>query len=260
MKYYSANGEDYLLWHFFDFKRNGAYLDVGAFDGVHFSNTYLFDQAGWQGVCVEPHPAIFSYLVQNRPDSKCLHAACVSDMNKNETTIFCEEIGLLSTTHKAPGYENFVKDRYKKRGLAFSGFKTVIVPAITVDEILLRHFPGNVNIDLVSIDVEGAEMDVLQGFDVKRHKPGIIVIESNHLEQSEEIVEYLAAKHEYLYAGTLMENLFFVKSKTAVDKIRAIRIDCTIEPQIHPLGERFITKQYLNGRIIDKEKTHRLKW
>jgi FkbM family methyltransferase len=259
MKYYSANGEDDLLWHFFDFKKNGTYLDVGAFDGVHFSNTYSFEIEGWQGVCVEPNPTFFSYLKQNRPAARCLQAACVSDMNKNEATIYCEELGLLSTTRKAPGYENFVMERYKKRGLVFSGFKTATVPAITVDEILLRYFPGNINVDLVSIDVEGAEMDVLRGFDVKRHKPGIIVIESNHPEQSEEMVEYLAARHEYRYAGTLVENLFFVKTKAEVAKIRAIHIDCAIEAQMHPLGARFTPEPYRKEKLINRKVTHKLK-
>jgi len=258
-KYYSANGEDCLLWHFFDFADKGLFLDVGAFDGIHFSNTYSFEIQGWKGVCVEPHPKIFPYLFKNRPGSVCLHAACAPDMSARETTIFCEELGLLSTTRKAAGYENFVKDRYKKRGLTFSGFKTATVPAITIDEIVQQRFPAGARIDLVSIDVEGAEMDVLKGFDVKRHKPGIIVIESNHPEQSEEMVEYLASQHDYLYAGTLVENLFFVRTKADVAKIRAIRIDCTIEPQRHPLGKRFTAEPYRKEKIISRNVTYKQK-
>ena len=260
IKYYSANGEDYLLWQFFDFKENGLYLDIGAFDGIHFSNTYSFELQGWKGVCVEPNPIFFPYLTQNRPASNCLQSACVSDITKSEIDMFCEELGLLSTTYKTPDYENFVAGRYKKRGLTFNGLKKVTVPAITIDEVIARYFPAGNSIDIVSIDVEGAEMDVLKSFDVKRYNPGIIVIESNHPEQTEKMIDYLATVHRYLYAGTLMENLFFVRTKTEVEKIRAIQIDCKIEPQIHPLGERFTPGQYIKGIIINKEKKHRLKW
>jgi len=252
-KYYSANGEDFVLWQFFDFAAEGAFLDIGAFDGIHFSNTYSFEQSGWRGVCVEPNPDIFPYLLRNRPHSTCLHAACVSDMRKNGTSFFSEEIGLLSTTHKVPGYEEFVKERYEKRGLAFSGFKTATVPAITIDEIIVRHFPGNACIDFVSIDVEGAEMDVLQGFDVKRHQPGVIVVESNHPEQSEIIIAHMEHTHRYHCAGKLVENLFFVKSRADVEKVRAIRIHCTIEAQRHPLGERYTAEPYRQAQAIRKK-------
>jgi FkbM family methyltransferase len=259
MKYYSANGEDFLLWQFFDFAAKGAFLDIGAFDGIHFSNTYSFEQSGWRGVCVEPNPEIFPYLLRNRSHSTCLHAACVSDKKKAETTFFCEELGLLSTTNKAPGYGEFVRERYEKRGLAFSGFRTTTVPAITMDEIIVRHFIGNARMDFVSIDVEGAEMDVLQGFDARRHQPGAIVIESNHPEQSERIVAYMEDAHRYHFAGKLVENLFFVKTRADVEKLRAIRIHCTIEAQMHPLGERYTAEPYREARVIRKKVLPALK-
>jgi FkbM family methyltransferase len=258
IKYYSANGEDYLLWHFFEFKKDGLFLDVGAFDGIHFSNTYSFELQGWKGVCMEPNPVYFSYLTQRRPASICLRCACVSDRTKHETTMFCEELGLLSTTNKTPDYENFVEERYKKRDLTFDGLKPALVPAVTIDETIDRYFHKNDIVDIVSIDVEGAEMDVLKGFDVSRRSPKVLVIESNRSEQTEEIVSYMASAHRYLYAGKLVENLFFVKTEAEVEKIRSIRIDCAIEPQLHPLGERFTTGMYLKGRII-KEKTIKLK-
>jgi len=260
IKYYSANGEDYLLWQFFDYKDRGVYLDIGAFDGIHFSNTYSFERQGWKGVCVEPSPVFFPYLTQGRPASICLHCACVSDKAKIETTFFSEEMGLLSTTNKTPDYESFVEGRYNKRGLSFSGLKLMTVPAITIDEVIVRHFYKDDVIDIVSIDVEGAELDVLKGFDMNRRNLGIIVIESNHPQQTEEIIEHMATEHRYLYAGKLVENLFFVKTKADVEKIRAIRIDCTIEPQLHPLGELFTPDIYLNGKVINKESTDRLKW
>jgi len=259
MKYFSANGEDCLCWQFFDFKKKGFFLDIGAFDGIHFSNTYSFEIQGWQGVCVEPHPAIYPLLTRNRPASICLDCACVSEMAAEAVEFFCEELGLLSTSKKNPSYESFLMERYKKRGLAFGGIKEVTVPALTVDEVIARFFTVANPLDIVSIDVEGAEMDVLQGFDVKRHKPGIIIIEANRPEQGEEIVEHLASRHGYIHAGTLVENLFFVKTRAEAAKIRAIRIECAIEPQMHPLGERFTAERYRTGKMVKKKVTPGLK-
>ena len=78
-RYYSQYGEDYLICAFFQAKRSGVFIDVGAFDGKHLSNTYMLEQQGWTGICVEPHPEFFRRLQQNRPQSHCVNVACVAD-------------------------------------------------------------------------------------------------------------------------------------------------------------------------------------
>lgn len=258
-RYYSANGEDYLLWRFFGARPHGRFLDIGAFDGVHFSNTYSFEREGWTGACVEPQPAFFSDLVRNRPRSVCLQAACVAERGQREAVLFCEELGLLSTTRMTPDYNLFVGERYRKRGLVFSGFREMRVPALTVDEVIERHLPRNASLDLVSIDVEGAELDVLRGFDVGRHRPEVLVVESNHPEQAARIIEFLETAHRYLYAGTLIENVFFVRTPAEAEKLRSIRIECVIEPQTHPLGERFTPEPYRLGMDLGRDRIHKLR-
>ncbi len=53
-RYYSQYGEDFILWNFFDYKEHGFFIDVGAFDGKHLSNTLSFEEHGWKGICIEP--------------------------------------------------------------------------------------------------------------------------------------------------------------------------------------------------------------
>ncbi len=59
MKFYSQAGQDQFLFeHFFRGKRNGVFVEVGAFDGEQFSNTLFFERVmGWKGLCVEPSAA-----------------------------------------------------------------------------------------------------------------------------------------------------------------------------------------------------------
>src|SRR6185436_1324363 len=71
----SQNGEDVLLWEFFERTRKGFYVDVGAYDGVGFSNTYFFEAIGWTGVLVEAAPELFARCVAARPYSVVVHAA-----------------------------------------------------------------------------------------------------------------------------------------------------------------------------------------
>jgi hypothetical protein len=75
--FYSQNGEDYLLSQFFNLKNDGFFIDIGAFDGIHLSNSYTFEKKGWRGICVEANPKYFEICKENRPKSICLNLACV---------------------------------------------------------------------------------------------------------------------------------------------------------------------------------------
>ncbi len=161
IKYYSQNGEDFLMWKLFDYIDTGFYIEVGAFDGIHFSNTYSFEKLGWKGICIEPHPKFFPYCKKNRPGSICLNVACVGYDS-------AEEIGLLSGMSID---DDDIKDRYSKRKLNFQGFEKTKVKAQTLTNILDKHCL-NQTIDFISIDVEGTELDVLEGLDFDRYSPG----------------------------------------------------------------------------------------
>src|ERR1700678_922847 len=95
-RYYSRNGEDYLAWSLFDDQPPAFFVDVGAFDGVHLSNTFSFERQGWKGICIEPHPAFVRMCARNRRKSLCLHAACVSESGIDRVEFLTEPLGLLS--------------------------------------------------------------------------------------------------------------------------------------------------------------------
>ena len=67
LKYYSQFGQDKFCYeNFFINKEDGFFLEIGALDGIKFSNTYFFEKRGWKGICVEPSPKKFSLLEKNR--------------------------------------------------------------------------------------------------------------------------------------------------------------------------------------------------
>lgn len=61
--YYSQAGEDeFLNKNYFKNKRGGTYIELGALDGVLYSNTKFFqDHLDWSGILIEPHPFKFNY-------------------------------------------------------------------------------------------------------------------------------------------------------------------------------------------------------
>src|SRR3974390_100826 len=76
--YYSQIGpERNLKGGAFCGKRNGVFVDVGAYDGISFSNTLMFErELGWTGLCIEPNPDVFPRLIENR-SATCLEIAIV---------------------------------------------------------------------------------------------------------------------------------------------------------------------------------------
>jgi len=70
-EYFSHRGEDALLDKFFGFKDSGFFVDIGAGDGIHLSNSYAFERRGWTGLCIEAAPELFGRCVKNRPRSHC---------------------------------------------------------------------------------------------------------------------------------------------------------------------------------------------
>jgi FkbM family methyltransferase len=197
------NAEDVLLWNFFERKITGFFVDVGAYDGVTFSNTYAFEQMGWRGVLVEADAQAAEACRRNRPRSIVVNAAAGPPESQGTATL--HRVGgkpgleMVSFTRAHPKH----LDRCRRDGGVIS---TIKVPCRTLDDILMEV--GADCIDFVSIDVEGAELEVLRGFDLHRHKPCVIVIENAY--DGQLIRDYLKARG-YRSAVEVEFNEFFVR-------------------------------------------------
>jgi FkbM family methyltransferase len=249
-RFYSQGGEDYLLWRFFAEKTAGFYVDIGAFDGIHLSNSYTFERIGWKGICVEPNPEIFFYCMQNRPGTLCLNQACVASPEQAAVKLYVETLGLLSSTIGSQEKLQDIKNRYSQRGLDFPGLKEIRVKANTVDGILDEHFPELKKIDFISIDTEGNEIDVIRGIDFNRVDTRVVLVEANSQETQQELSRLLKEKGNYQPVRRVKANLFFVKSDEDLEKMKRIRLNCTIEKQMHPLGPRYTRPKFMKGKII----------
>ena len=68
-KYFSQSDEEKYIVEYFNGK-TGRFLDIGAYDGKAFSNTYKLGLLGWSGVLVEPAPKVFHSLINNLSENK----------------------------------------------------------------------------------------------------------------------------------------------------------------------------------------------
>jgi len=181
--YFSQNGQDeFLLEELFVGQGSGFFVDIGANDGVTFSNTYALERKGWSGLCVEPHPDVFEQLRRNR-SCECL---CAAAMGSNTTSSF--EFWKISADRiencMLSGFPKFMNsfqvDRIER--LLVSGDVTkesIHVPTLSLGDHLVRT--GKTNPDLVCIDVEGAEWDILIDLSDKGVRPRAFCIENNGL-------------------------------------------------------------------------------
>ncbi|MFH1044067.1 MAG: FkbM family methyltransferase [Pseudomonadota bacterium] len=198
----AQNGEDRWLDNLFGHKRNGFFVEVGAFDGINLSNSYHFEQIGWTGVLIEPDPDKAALCRSNRPGSKTYQCAAAGSPEISEVTFFRVESGeVFSTTKLTSDHAR----RIDHMGLASI---PISVPARTLDTILQEA--GAPAIDFVSIDVEGAETEVLRGFDIRRWKPAIVVIESNSKFRLPEVRDYFTS-NGYAFRCSIDVNDFYLR-------------------------------------------------
>ena len=153
--------------------RVGYFLDVGAADGVLFSNTYRLEQVGWTGVLIEAQPDEAARAATARPASRVVNCAA-SAPGGPEHVVFQVAVDV-------PGLSAIQITEFGRscldRWTALQSIREITVPARTADSVLNDDPPTRV--DFVSIDVEGHEASVLRGLDLRRWKPCVVIVERN---------------------------------------------------------------------------------
>jgi FkbM family methyltransferase len=202
--YRSQNGEDRWLEAHFGAKRGGFFVEVGAYDGVNLSNTYHFEQSGWTGILVEPDPEMAARCRRARPGSRTFECAVGAPGSKGEISFFQVAGGEeYSTTSLTAAH----RERLDRLGLHW---REVRVAVRTLDAILEEASPWQV--DFVSIDVEGAEMAVLSGFDLRRWKPAVVIVETNARTRVPAVRKYFVA-NGYAYHHSIDVNDFYLPAE-----------------------------------------------
>jgi FkbM family methyltransferase len=154
--------ESELKEAFFAGAPSGFFVEIGANDPQVLSQTFHLERLGWTGVLVEPQPELAQKLIEKRK-AKVFAVACSSPRNA----------GGGMTLHLAGIHSSFDPQ------LNISTIRpdgTLTVPVRTLDDILTEA-GAPVPIDFVSIDIEGHEIEALEGFDLARWRPRLLLIE-----------------------------------------------------------------------------------
>ena len=190
----SQDGQDaYLENNVFKGYKNGFFVDVGAHDGISINNTLYFEKFNnWSGVNIEPIQKVFDKLVINRTSSININCAVC---NKNgETDFFCNS----GYTEMISGItENFDSRHLERlqRENSQMGSTTEIIKVNTKRLETIFDENNITNINYLSIDVEGAEFEVIKSINFDKVFIDVIGFENNYNDTSIPIIKYLEDKN-----------------------------------------------------------------
>jgi FkbM family methyltransferase len=197
---YSQNKEEEVILNYFN-GHVGTFVDLGANDGITFSNTRALAERGWKGVLIEPDPVAFSKLKELYKGHKgiyCYDYAISGHNGKamlqtSSSLLKKGDMGLVSTFH----------------GSEMDRFKSVV----TYEPVEVKTFKWKTAInrwqikkfDFISMDIEGDELSVLPDIDLSETK--LVCIEFNGKQDLKTEYEKYLNGFKLLY--TSGENLIY---------------------------------------------------
>ena len=191
------NNEDTAVLDYFKDKKNGFYIDVGCHHPTYINNTYLLYKKNWSGINIDISQFSIDLFNYMRPQDLNYNCA-ISNKNKIVKIFYQKEFSQLSTIKSIQAKSVFQGNIKEKDMQAFS-----------LDEILNRNKYKNTKIDFLNIDVEGADLEVLEGLSFDKFKPELICLEIHDKEvKKSEIYNFLINKNYELIWSGIFSHIF----------------------------------------------------
>lgn len=206
--YFSQIGQDkYYVENIIKHRKNGTFLDIGAYDGKTFSNTYYLEKVlEWKGICVEPNPEMYKKCRETRKNvvNKAIYEKSgekidlVIPSRPGNPEQLC---GLYGHIREKSLTSDFVKE--------YSQYTTVPVETISLNELLDSN--KLYDIDYMSLDIEGYELNVLKSINYNWFKIKFITVEhGNDKPYQLEIQKFLESKNYVLHRNNKWDDEYML--------------------------------------------------
>lgn len=168
-------------------KRNGYFVEFGACDGIRLSNTYLLEKEfNWSGILSEPAKIWHKALLNNRNciiNTNCITALSGEQIDFAETTR--PELSTINSHLRDDLHSSrrIIKEKYR-------------VDTLSLNDLLVKNV-APLEIDVLSIDTEGSEIEILEQFDFKKYKIHIIIVEHNYDKKRKEKLKELLGRQNF---------------------------------------------------------------
>ena len=176
--------------------KKGFFLEVGCWDGSNLSQTLYLEQQGWKGLCVDPFPKNF----ENR---KCLlHPGAISSDGRDREFIWVKndkrdggDVSYFSGFKSSLTIHwDFIQE--------YCTYETTYIETITVEQ-LYRKYKLPHYIDFLSVDVEGAELEVFAGWNLDVYRFGVITFEHNGDDNVKKYIGRMLERRGYSYVMSI---------------------------------------------------------
>lgn len=204
---YAQSGEDVIMrFLIYSLNRTAVqYFDIGTNDPRKSNNTYLLYLYGYPGVCIEPNPYFHQLIRRYRPKDILVPGGVALD-NVGNADFFIMDDSVLSTFSSADA-ERMQREEQRKV------LEVIRAPLFRLNDLFKIHWlPGH---DIIlSVDVEGLDLDVLRSVDFGVYRPLIICAETLvysrelYSEKRRDILEFLAGQNYRVYADTHINTIF----------------------------------------------------
>lgn len=172
---YSQCGEDkvitMILFLLYQVRRPVSYFDIGSNNPIVANNTYIFYLNGGSGVLVEPNPVFAEMTRIMRPRDTFYNLGIAFDERRE---------AIYYSYVQDPGCNTFCVEMAKKIAVEMPELtlkEKMTLPLMDINEIMEKHFSHN-QLDIISIDCEGADLQVLEMIDFTRFRPKVICLEA----------------------------------------------------------------------------------
>jgi FkbM family methyltransferase len=183
-KDYSQHGEQKIILDYFkDIDVNNLrFLDIGANDGVSFSNTYALALSGWSGALIEPSKMAFDKLEENYKENKSVNLYNVGISNKTEKMKFYESRNWVNAD--APVSVLSSLDESHKDKFIGMNWEETQCDFVTWIDFKNKYGINSEAFDFISIDCEGHDLIVLDQIKEILDRTKIVCVESSNSQDS----------------------------------------------------------------------------
>jgi len=197
---YAQYGEESIILDFFGQDSTGTVVDVGAADGIRYSNSRYLIELGWSGVLVEPHPTYFdkiNELYKDIDSVTTINAAVYSEEGEMPFYVYGrDEHAQVSTLSK----------EFKERVVNVHGDKFEENPTMVNVIRLSTVLQEAGKVDFLSVDCEGVDMEVIKSNDWDLYRPTLVCVE--HSMPKSELHEFMNSVN-YTFLRETQGNTFF---------------------------------------------------
>lgn len=204
--YFSQTGEDIIIQNFFGEVKDGFYVDAGCHEPIKWSNTFKLYLQGWSGINIDANSSMMKKVAKTRKLDINICVALSDSVKK--VTFYKSATSPAVNTISTKTYDEW-KFRWD-----FDDKDREELTTTTLTKILEEHLPAEKKIDLLSVDVEGHDLEVIKGLDLNRFRPKLIVAECHELDKfAQSDLNNHLTDNRYKLIGFTTFNVYFMDIK-----------------------------------------------